>query len=130
MKRRRGLQDLRALCSGPGKICQALGITRAQNALALDAPPFQLLAQSGAGENRQGRADRDHESGFEAVALWIRGIEISQQAFQRARFAKSIEGVTRRSGSPAIAIGRKAKAAIPVASQVAPAITDTIIATP
>jgi DNA-3-methyladenine glycosylase len=46
MKRRRGLQDLRALCSGPGKICVALGISRAQNALALDAPPFQLFARA------------------------------------------------------------------------------------
>jgi DNA-3-methyladenine glycosylase len=46
MKRRRGIKDLRALCSGPGKICQALGITRAQNALALDAPPFQLIARA------------------------------------------------------------------------------------
>jgi DNA-3-methyladenine glycosylase len=46
MKRRRGMKELRALCSGPGKICQALGITRAQNALALDAPPFQLFARA------------------------------------------------------------------------------------
>jgi DNA-3-methyladenine glycosylase len=46
MKRRRGMKDLRALCSGPGKLCEALGITRAQNALALDAPPFQLLART------------------------------------------------------------------------------------
>jgi len=46
MKRRRGLQDLRALCSGPGKVCEALGISRTQNALALDAPPFQLFART------------------------------------------------------------------------------------
>jgi DNA-3-methyladenine glycosylase len=46
MKRRRGVKDLRMLCSGPGKICEALGITRAQNALALNAPPFQLLARA------------------------------------------------------------------------------------
>jgi DNA-3-methyladenine glycosylase len=32
------------LCSGPGRLCQALGLTRAQNGLALDAPPFELLA--------------------------------------------------------------------------------------
>jgi DNA-3-methyladenine glycosylase len=47
MQRRRGMKDLRALCSGPGKICEALGITRAHNALALDAPPFQLFARAG-----------------------------------------------------------------------------------
>jgi len=45
MRERRGLEAERALCSGPGKLCQALGITRAQDALALDEPPFELLAR-------------------------------------------------------------------------------------
>jgi DNA-3-methyladenine glycosylase len=44
MRRRRGLQDERSLCSGPGKLCQALGITDAHNALPLDAAPFALHA--------------------------------------------------------------------------------------
>jgi DNA-3-methyladenine glycosylase len=44
MRRRRGLQDERALCSGPGKLCQALGITDAHNALPLDAAPYALHA--------------------------------------------------------------------------------------
>ena len=43
-RRRRGVEDLRALCSGPGKLCQALGITREHDGLRLDAPPFTLLA--------------------------------------------------------------------------------------
>jgi DNA-3-methyladenine glycosylase len=47
MRRRRGIKDERALCSGPGKICQALGITHKHNALALDRPPFELRARSG-----------------------------------------------------------------------------------
>jgi DNA-3-methyladenine glycosylase len=42
MRRRRGLDDLRALCSGPGKLCQALAVSLEHNGLALDAPPFQL----------------------------------------------------------------------------------------
>ena len=46
MTRRRGVKDLRVLCSGPGKLCEALGITRAQNTLVLDAPPFQLFARA------------------------------------------------------------------------------------
>jgi DNA-3-methyladenine glycosylase len=46
MKRRRGVKELRQLCSGPGKICEALGITRAQNALVLDASPFHLFART------------------------------------------------------------------------------------
>jgi DNA-3-methyladenine glycosylase len=47
MRRRRGLTDVRLLCSGPGRVCQALGITHAHNGLALDAPPFELRARSG-----------------------------------------------------------------------------------
>ncbi|KRA42288.1 DNA-3-methyladenine glycosylase [Devosia sp. Root635] len=41
-ERRGGLAD-RQLCSGPGKLCQALGVTIAHNALPLDATPFALL---------------------------------------------------------------------------------------
>jgi len=46
MRRRRGLSDVRLLCSGPGRVCQALGITRADNGLMLDEPPFELLART------------------------------------------------------------------------------------
>jgi DNA-3-methyladenine glycosylase len=45
MRARRGLDDLRLLCSGPGRLCQALGITREQDGLPLDRPPFQLQAR-------------------------------------------------------------------------------------
>jgi DNA-3-methyladenine glycosylase len=45
MRRRRGLDDMRSLCSGPGKVCAALAITREHNGLALDAPPFVLKAR-------------------------------------------------------------------------------------
>jgi DNA-3-methyladenine glycosylase len=41
-KSRRGVEDVRKLCSGPGKLCQALGITREHDGLALDVPPFRL----------------------------------------------------------------------------------------
>ena len=46
MRRRRGVTDARLLCSGPGRLCQSLGITDAQYALALDQPPFAILARS------------------------------------------------------------------------------------
>lgn len=46
MRRRRGMKDERLLCSGPGRVCQALGITRAHNALALDREPFELRART------------------------------------------------------------------------------------
>ena len=44
MRRRRGLHDERSLCSGPGKLTEALGITHAHNGLALDKPPMALYA--------------------------------------------------------------------------------------
>ncbi len=45
MRARRGLDDGRLLCAGPGRLCQALAVTRAHNNLPLDAPPFQLIAR-------------------------------------------------------------------------------------
>jgi DNA-3-methyladenine glycosylase len=47
MRRRRGLQEARALCSGPGKLCEALGIAIKHSALPLDAQPFALFARRG-----------------------------------------------------------------------------------
>jgi DNA-3-methyladenine glycosylase len=44
-ERRRGTDDVRALCSGPGKLCQALAITRKHDGLALDRAPFRLQAR-------------------------------------------------------------------------------------
>jgi DNA-3-methyladenine glycosylase len=41
-RQRRGVEDLRKLCSGPGKLCQALAITGEHDGLALDRPPFRL----------------------------------------------------------------------------------------
>ena len=50
MRRRRGVADVRLLCSGPGRLCEALHVTRAHNGLALDRPPFELFAREGAVE--------------------------------------------------------------------------------
>ena len=46
MRERRGVDAERALCSGPGKLCQALGVTREHDGLALDEAPFALLART------------------------------------------------------------------------------------
>src|SRR5437588_2500330 len=48
MRRRRRTTDELLLCSGPGRLCQALGITAAHNGLPLDAPPFWLGARKAA----------------------------------------------------------------------------------
>ena len=50
MRRRRGMAEDRLLCSGPGRICEALNITDAQNGLALDRPPFAIFARTEAGQ--------------------------------------------------------------------------------
>jgi DNA-3-methyladenine glycosylase len=54
MRRRRGLADERLLCSGPGRVCEALGISAAHNGLPLDEPPFELFARDGAVEVVEG----------------------------------------------------------------------------
>jgi DNA-3-methyladenine glycosylase len=46
MRQRRGMEVDRALCSGPGKLCQALAVTGAHDGLRLDEPPFELIARA------------------------------------------------------------------------------------
>jgi DNA-3-methyladenine glycosylase len=50
MRERRGLQDVRLLCAGPGRVGQALGIVHAMNGHRLDRKPFRVLAR-----------EKDHE---------------------------------------------------------------------
>jgi len=45
MVERRRVADPRLLCSGPGRLCRALGIAREHDGLALDEPPFELVAR-------------------------------------------------------------------------------------
>ncbi len=43
MRARRGLEDVRLLCAGPGRVGQALGVDGSSNGMRLDAPPCALL---------------------------------------------------------------------------------------
>ena len=42
MQTRRGLDDMCVLCSGPGRLTQALALSGDHDGLALDGPPFEL----------------------------------------------------------------------------------------
>jgi DNA-3-methyladenine glycosylase len=44
MRLRRGLDPVRLLCAGPGRLCQALAIAGEHDGLPLDRPPFELQA--------------------------------------------------------------------------------------
>jgi DNA-3-methyladenine glycosylase len=44
---RRGIDNPRLLCAGPGRLCQALGLTRDYDGLPLDEPPFELHGRRG-----------------------------------------------------------------------------------
>jgi DNA-3-methyladenine glycosylase len=46
MRQRRGVDDPRLLCAGPGRLCQALGVTRDHDGVPLDRPPFELHARA------------------------------------------------------------------------------------
>jgi DNA-3-methyladenine glycosylase len=49
MRARRGLEDATKLCSGPGRLCQALGVDKRHDGLSVEAPPFALtLGAAGA----------------------------------------------------------------------------------
>jgi DNA-3-methyladenine glycosylase len=42
MRARRGLSEPRLLCAGPGRLCEALAVTREHDGLPLDRAPFRV----------------------------------------------------------------------------------------
>jgi DNA-3-methyladenine glycosylase len=57
MRARRGLQDVRLLCAGPGRLAQALGIDAGFNGMPLHLPPFALLEHDAGHAARPSPAD-------------------------------------------------------------------------
>ena len=55
MRARRRVEDVRLLCSGPGRLCRALAITAAHDGAALDRPPFRIERVLEPAEVRVGR---------------------------------------------------------------------------
>ena len=45
MRERRGVDALALLCSGPGRLCQALAVTREHDGMRLDRKPFRVVAR-------------------------------------------------------------------------------------
>jgi DNA-3-methyladenine glycosylase len=55
MAARRGVDERRLLCSGPGRLCQALAVTGAHDGARLDRPPFELRPRAEPVEVLRGR---------------------------------------------------------------------------
>ena len=75
MEARRGLDDVRLLCAGPGRLCQALGVTKELDGAPLDRAPFAIYRSRRDAGAALGPADRAHPSGGPAVA--VRGCRLA-----------------------------------------------------
>jgi len=73
MKKRRKIEELFNLCSGPAKICQAFGIDRSHNGLSLSSSRSPILIKEG--ERRQKGARR--KEGKEEL-IWTSRIGIGE----------------------------------------------------
>ena len=71
-------EDVRLLCSGPGRVGQALGITRELNGRRLDQPPFQVAPGRAPARSGQGPAHRHLQGEGGALALRTEGFTLPQ----------------------------------------------------
>jgi DNA-3-methyladenine glycosylase len=55
MRKRRMVSDVRKLCSGPGRLCQALGVTGVLDGRPLNTPPFAMKGRPGSVQISTGR---------------------------------------------------------------------------
>ena len=85
MRARRGLDDLRALCSGPGKLGQALGIDRALDGKPLTQAAVRPDACPGGRRNRHRPPHRHHQGRRHPLALRPQGLALPQPALSLTR---------------------------------------------
>ena len=71
----------RALCSGPGKLCEALGITIKHSALPLDQPPFALHARTANPRSSTGVRIGITKAVESAVAIRVEGSRFLSKPF-------------------------------------------------
>ena len=103
MARQRGTRDPRLLCSGPGRLCQALGITGALNGERLSGPRIVIRAPLAVAPRRIAASPRvgisravDWPLRFsEAGSPWVSGAGRVRAASSLPRASRS-----RRNGSP------------------------------
>jgi DNA-3-methyladenine glycosylase len=85
MRARRGLADERLLCSGPGRLCQALAVTREHDGLALDQPPFELQARDGEAQIVRGPRVGITKAAEQPWRYGLAGSRFLSRAFPKAR---------------------------------------------
>ena len=84
MRARRGLDDPRLLAAGPGRLCQALGVTREHDGLPLDRPPFELHERVGEVEVLAGPRIGITQAADRAWRYGLAGSRFLSRALRRA----------------------------------------------
>ena len=106
MRRRRGLDDVRVLCSGPGKFCAALGVTSSTTAW-LDRRAVRAARGGRRLRDRTRPAHRHHQGDEETVAIWAEELAIFEQAVWQLS-ARAVEFRTLDCASTAQTVAKSA----------------------
>jgi DNA-3-methyladenine glycosylase len=85
MQARRGVGEPRLLCSGPGRLCQALAITREHDGLPLNRAPFELRQRRSPVELVRGPRIGITKAAMEPWRYGLAGSRFLSQPFRTAR---------------------------------------------